>query len=264
MTNNRKIANSVFNELRKEGLIPVNVQFSNGYFIFEKGEDAVVHFKIKGVNKWKFGMWIDINDVDEAVQVFAQHIDYIDKFKPSRSIFCEVVSRETLLGITKKKSNSHWAYYRIIEMVKHIKNNPRLAFVQESTSSFKYVTEPLIKLYLKEEKECCLDRLHENKEHLVKDIFAYKQNQLAIKILLAKKLPVVKSVTLIDRNASGMWRMSPRYEVRVVFNRVNNNNKIQGKKMSDALNSVKLFTETNTEFRVFLEKVSRDTEWYEN
>ena len=261
MTNNRKIANSVFNELRREGLIPVNVQFLDGYFIFEKGEDAVVHFKIKGVNKWKFGMWIDINDVNEAVQVFAQHIDYIDKFKPSRSTFCEVVSRETLLGVTKKKSNSHWAYYRIIKMVKHIKNNPRLAFVQEGTYS-KYVPEPLIKLYLKEGKEHCLNILYEKKEHLVKDILAYRQNQLAIKILLAKKLPVIKSVSLIDRNANGVWRISPRYEVRVVFNRVNNNNKIQGKKMSDALNSVKLFTETNTEFRVFLEKVSRDTEWY--
>lgn len=263
MTNNRKIANSIFNELRKEGLTPVNVQFSNGYFIFEKGEDAVVHFKIKGVNKWKFGMWIDINNTDKAVQVFAQHIDYIDKFKPSCSTFCEVVSRKTLLGITKKKSNSYWAYCCIIKMIKHIKNNPRLAFVQEDTYS-KYVPEPLMELYLKERKEYYLDRLYENKEHLVKDILPYRQNQLAIKILLAKKLPVVKSVTLIDRNASGMWRMSPRYEVRVVFNRVNNNNKIQGKKMSDALNSVKLFTETNTEFRVFLEKVSRDTEWYEN
>lgn len=261
MTNNRKIANSVFNELRNEGLVPVNVQFSNGYFIFEKGEDAVVHFKIKGVNKWKFGMWIDINDVDKAVQVFAQHIDYIDKFKPSCSTFCEVVSRETLLGITKKKSNSYWAYYRIIKMVKHIKNNPRLAFVQEGTYS-KYVPEPLIKLYLKEEKEHCLDRLYENKEHLVKDILAYRQNQLAIKVLLAKKLPVIKSVTLIDRNAIGVCRISPRYEVRFVFNRVSNNKKIQGKKMNDAFDSVKLFTKTNTDFTFFLEKVSRDTEWY--
>lgn len=261
MTNNRKIANSIFNELRKEGLIPVNVQFSNGYFIFEKGEDAVVHFKIKGVNKWKFGIWIDINDANKAIQVFAQHIDYINKFKPSDSTFCEVVSRKTLLGITKAKSNSYWAYYCIIKMIKHIKNNPRLAFVQEDTYS-KYVPEPLMKLYLKERKEYYLYRLYENKEHLVEDILPYKQNQLAIKILLAKKLPVIKSVTLIDRNAIGVCRISPRYEVRFVFNRVSDNKKIQGKKMSDAFDSVKLFTKTNTELRFFLEEVSRDTEWY--
>ena len=94
---NREAAEKVFSYIRKNKIVPVNIQYGNCYFIFDKGEDGVVHFEIKGLHNWKFAMWVNTNP-DElknekgeeypAIQFFCQHKTNIDKFKPSRSFFC--------------------------------------------------------------------------------------------------------------------------------------------------------------------------------
>ncbi|MSA02212.1 hypothetical protein GKG42_07210 [Lactonifactor sp. BIOML-A2] len=43
MTNNRKIAEMLFDEIRKMGFTPYNIQYGNGYFIFDRGQDSVIH-----------------------------------------------------------------------------------------------------------------------------------------------------------------------------------------------------------------------------
>ena len=126
MTNNRKIANSIFNTLRKEGIIVTGVEFLDGYFIFAMGEDSVVHFHVKGLKNWKFGIWINMDYEKQTIKCFAQHEQFIDKFKPSDSLFLETVSRYSLCSLIENKDNARWVYYDIIKMIKHIKNNPRI------------------------------------------------------------------------------------------------------------------------------------------
>lgn len=101
---NKKIADKIFDMLKLYGIeVDSNAtQFGNGYFIFEMGGNSVVHFDIRGVwlKDYRFGMWIDSDRLDNdstytdheghtrirpVVQFFAQHKDYIDKFKPSAS-----------------------------------------------------------------------------------------------------------------------------------------------------------------------------------
>ena len=101
---NKKIANKIFDMLKLYGIeVDSNAtQFGNGYFLFEMGGNSVVHFDIKGfwLKDYRFGMWIDADRLDNdstytdhkghthirpVVHFFAQHKDYIDKFKPSAS-----------------------------------------------------------------------------------------------------------------------------------------------------------------------------------
>lgn len=61
--------------------------YMDGYYIFDMGKDSVCHFKVNGIKKWLFAIWVQpIKDSDEyQFDLFGQHVDYIDKFKPSRS-----------------------------------------------------------------------------------------------------------------------------------------------------------------------------------
>lgn len=128
MTKNREIAEKMFSVMRKLGYKPYDIKYGNGYFIFDMGEDSVVHFKLKGVWKsWLFGMWIRSENLDKTeeiteenrnenlvVQLFCQNEDWIDKFKPSRSSLCREFDRDdyqrdcmdyeirTMLGMIKK------------------------------------------------------------------------------------------------------------------------------------------------------------------
>ena len=53
---NKEIAELMFSKMRKFGFTPYDIEYGNGYSLFEMGEDSVVHFKIKEVWKnWKFG-----------------------------------------------------------------------------------------------------------------------------------------------------------------------------------------------------------------
>ena len=60
----REAAEKVFNYIRENKFEPTNIQYGDGYFIFDMGADGVVHFKIKGLHGWKFAMWIE-TDVEK-------------------------------------------------------------------------------------------------------------------------------------------------------------------------------------------------------
>lgn len=261
MTNNRKIANSVFNILRKAGLIPVDVQFGNGYFIFEHGEDSVVHFHIKSVKNWKFGMWIDTS-IDNAVQVFAQNEMWIDKFKPSRSIFLENISKTTLKRVARNKDSAEYNYMGVVKMIQHIKNNPRIAAVQDYNCGM-YIEEPLAKMLW----DCKISRLkdisYDVKKYVTHELIECKRNALAVKILKMKNPEIIKDAHIDDCNSDGIV-CYPRYEICIVFNRMAEDDEEQANYMNEAMKSVyKIFSRRNTCIRYFVGKESRDCEWYE-
>ena len=261
MTNNRKIANSVFNVLRKEGLIPVDVQFGNGYFIFEYGEDSVVHFHIKGVKNWKFGMWIDTS-IGDVVQVFAQNEMWIDKFKPSRSVFSENISKKTLKNVARHKDSAQCAYIKVVEMIMHIKNNPHIATIQDYYCGM-YIREPLAKMLF----DCKISRLkdisYDVKKYVTYELIECRRNALALKILKSKNPAIIKDAYIHDCNSYGIT-CSPRYEVRIVFNRLAKSDEKQGYYMNEAIKPVqKIFSRHNSWVRYFVGTDSRDSEWYE-
>ena len=70
-----------------------DINFHNGYFLFEGDEDSIIDFKIKGLDSWLFGAWVCKDEhEDKYLQVFCQYEMFIDKFKPSRGDFSIAVN----------------------------------------------------------------------------------------------------------------------------------------------------------------------------
>lgn len=88
MLNKREFIEKIFNEIEEESnyrLKIIDKTFNSGYYIFEFGEDSVCYFKIKNLKRWQFGLWIRQHNDSEnyVVDLFGEHEDYIDKFKPT-------------------------------------------------------------------------------------------------------------------------------------------------------------------------------------
>lgn len=72
---------------------PVDIEYGDGYFIFGRGSNSVVSFRVAEAPGWLFGIWYRIEEsvkADKTVysfhyEVFAQYEQFIDKFKPSYS-----------------------------------------------------------------------------------------------------------------------------------------------------------------------------------
>jgi len=56
--------------------------FLNHYFIFEMEKNAICHFRVKQIPGWEFGIWIY---KDGETKLIGEHIEFVDKFKPSRT-----------------------------------------------------------------------------------------------------------------------------------------------------------------------------------
>lgn len=85
-TKQKKWTKDILKYLEAHGLHPVDVQYGNGYFIFEHGKDMVIHFHIKECKGWKFGIWWNL-DGKKNFDFFTQFEQTIDKFKPAASLF---------------------------------------------------------------------------------------------------------------------------------------------------------------------------------
>lgn len=88
---NREIFELLISSAKKQGYDIIDVKWVNSYFVFETGEDSIVHFKIKQCRGWLFGMWFIDGTDDEPnkrrFELFGQPENCIDKFKPSYSYF---------------------------------------------------------------------------------------------------------------------------------------------------------------------------------
>lgn len=89
------------------------VRYGNGYFIFYKGPNSVCHFSIKETPGWKYGIWLGHKG---QYEIFGEHIDLIDKFKPSRTYVSHMNDMESFL-----------------KQVQAIQENPKLYFVDSLT-----------------------------------------------------------------------------------------------------------------------------------
>ena len=218
----RDAAEKVFNYIKKNQFKPINITYGNGYFIFDKGEDGVVHFQIKGLHGWKFAMWIN-TDPEElkdkngkeypAVYFFCQHKLNIDKFKPSRSHFCIEYSLRDI------EDTTDCGLYEIREMLQMIKRHPLVSFAMDCNYS-QYYNKSYIMCYLGMK----MFRMKRKTKEWLLDTFTRVWH--GSKVLFIKKYKVVDSVRFIDNNTNG-WKCSPRYDMMIHFKKISGDEGIQ-------------------------------------
>ena len=134
---NHSIADMLFNWLEHEGVVATNIKSLYSYFLFCFYPNSVYHFNVKGLSdKWKFGMWI--HDVESCisketnvlVEVFCQHEDKIDKFKPSASdILVQLSYNDFVNTLNNNVTGLDTFVHNIKKSVKFIKIHPLLAYV---------------------------------------------------------------------------------------------------------------------------------------
>lgn len=220
----REVAEKIFSHMKENKFTPINIEYGNGYFIFDHGEDGVVHFNVKGLRHWKFGMWINTNAEDlkndngedyPAVQFFCRHTLDLDKFKPSRSFLKADISLDSI------EEDDPWEFYEIKEILQMIKKHPLVAFAM-SWSMNNYCDESYLGFYLK--------RVYRENKYKVKEW--WKDARVRIwhgsKVWFIKKYKVVDSVELVDGNSDG-WKTYPRYEMKIHFKKISDDEQEQGK-----------------------------------
>lgn len=202
---NREIAELMFDRIREHGFTPYEINYGNGYFLFEMGEDSVVHFRIKEVWKnWKFGMWIDSSALDEynvdenketpyekeenVVQIFCQHEHLLDKFKPSRSALCVEFKQCDF-----KNPATYWDY-QLDDMLKMIMYHPVMCWNEFCGNHAGYYDRRSFLLpFLKYESEYVFREI----ERVVKTAFFL--NYTKAKLFLMKRFSkVLADVKLYD------------------------------------------------------------------
>lgn len=120
--NYKRRTNQLLKSLEEKGYHPKDVNFLDGYFLFEHGKNMVVNFHIKECKGWLFGIWWNLEG-EEELDFFAQYERTIDKFKPSAStIKAENVS------VPKNKKEWNSFNYDVLPILNFIKNNKYQAY----------------------------------------------------------------------------------------------------------------------------------------
>ena len=227
MTKNRRIAERMFEVIRSFGFEPYDIQYGNGYFVFDRGEDSVIHFRVKGVWKhWKFGMWVNseylketyreeeknmkYEDYYKVVQIFAQHDTWIDKFKPSRSSLCveyDACDWEHHLDGTYK-----YPFIRLESMLNMMRRHPFMCYAEFCGDYAGYYSKSFLAQYIKYESK---DKLRTLEEKLAVAIW---YPWTLFKCYFARKAKCISELTIhnFEKENPG-WSTNYKYEVRVKF-----------------------------------------------
>lgn len=213
----REAAEKIFNYLRENKFQPINIRYGDGYFIFDMGEDSVVHFNIKGLYGWWFAMWIQTDpeklkeDEKEypAIQFFCQHKLNIDKFKPSRSFFLKE------LYLNEVESDNDWDFYDIKKMLQMIKRHPFISFTMDGHEECYYNKSYF--LYF------IYHWFYKVKSKLKKQWRSiYIKIWHGSKVWFINRYKVVDHAELIDQN-NDCFEVSPRYSFKIHFKVIEEN-----------------------------------------
>lgn len=225
----RDVAEKIFTYIRNNKFNPINIEYGNGYFIFDRGEDSVIHFSIKGLNGWKFAMWLDDVDDEEdnkkeciKIRFFCQHKLNIDKFKPSRSFFLEEID------FSDVDKNNDWNFWGIKKMLKMIQRHPFVSFSMDCKEGY-YSDNSYILYYIGAK----LYHTRKALKGLLKNSFIRFWHGSKVKLI--NRYNVVNYAKLVDRNIDG-WVVSPRYEFQIHFNVISDNEDIQSEAEVKVLN----------------------------
>lgn len=87
--NTTEIRNYILDYIRKDAGVDItDIKSENSYYLLDLGKNSMTSFKVKGCSRWLFGLWVikqPEDDPDCRVELFGQHTDYIDEFKPTSS-----------------------------------------------------------------------------------------------------------------------------------------------------------------------------------
>ena len=100
-------------------------------------------------------------------------------------------------------------------MLKHIKYHPLFSFAQDSGYD-KYIS---IRSCLLNYLTICYSNIKYDIKGLLKQVPVYWW--MKFKISLCKNYKIVKSIEIIDKNTDG-WRCYPRYDCRIIFKNLYN------------------------------------------
>ena len=222
MTKNREIAEMMFDIIKDYGFRPYDIKYGNGYFICDRGEDSIIHFKIRGCRGWKFGIWVNSEYLNEenrkeepdtygdgykVISLFAQYEKDIDKFKPSASAFCvEYGAREW-----EKHSQYANPWYQIKEMIGMIKRHPFISYAGQAGYYAGYFDKSFL-LYFLENR--CKDAVIDIRKVFNK---AFHLTWLNFKLLLARS-EVIDSIEIEDfQKENPGWSTSYLHKVKITF-----------------------------------------------
>lgn len=227
MTKNREIAEHMFEVMRGFGFKPYDINYGNGYFLFDMGEDSVVHFRLQGVWKhWQFGMWIRseyledkyreeeksmaCEDYYKVVQIFAQHDTWIDKFKPSRCSLCvqyEACDWERMINGSYAR-----AWWELEDMLKMMRRHPFMCYAEFCGERAGYYTGSFLAEFIKYETQ---DKIRKLKDGLN---IAIWYPWTLFKCFFARRSKCISELTIYDfeKENPGL-STSYKYEVRVEF-----------------------------------------------
>lgn len=212
---NSHIIDSVFDSIKKFGYTPYNIEKMNGYFIFDMGEDSVVHFRLRGVWKhWKFGMWINSDALKSdkndkiVVSVFCQHDHNIDKFKPSRSELCVKFTVEDCKNKKYYMDNNQPYYvdYQLHNMLSMIHRHPFMCYDGYCGECTGCTGTSFIWNYICSESDIFYNK---SKKNFYK---AFVLPYCRLKMYIVSKNKMVKSANVIESDFT-----DPLYYMNIVF-----------------------------------------------
>ena len=210
----KKIKEQIFAELEDLGFHVTNVNVGDGYYLFDMGKNSVVHFSIKEIRKWRFGIWItdDKEKKEYNVSLFGDKIRWIDKFKPSAT---PISTKDTVPFAWNDQTRGHysdvgfivWHIYDQLAKLKYNRHIGEYALHRgyDSFMSFVWnefwwydICKPLKKFY---------------ENHVVEKVYGFVLWTLGLKYHKYVKLRPVR-----DRNDDfNGWSVSPRYETGVEY-----------------------------------------------
>ena len=221
---NKETAEKIFDTIQSNHFTPININYENGYFIFDMGEDSVVRFEIKGLHGWKFAIWIDRKDGEleyPSVQFFCQHILNIDKFKPSRSFFLADIEPSYF-------KNEGLIKYRIMPIIKMIKRHPFVSFAMDANES-QYYNGSYFGKYVEIKSYRIINKMKNWWNDTITKIWH------GTKVWFIKRYKVVDTVKFIDKNSGG-FICSPRSELHIHFKELSKDEETQSKAELKVLN----------------------------
>ena len=210
----REVAELIFNYIKSIGFTPYNIKYRNGYFIFDKGEDGVIHFSIKGLYGWKFAMWINTNKDElksedgkreySALQFFTQHEDNIDKFKPSRSCFLAEYN------IRDIENPAPYQWYQIKNIIKMIKWHPFISHYYDKCECCEFTGNSFIYEYISRKCYVIFDSIKQTYKDWVPITW------VRLKLLFCGKNKIIDNIKITDGNSHGCIS-SPRWTLNLLF-----------------------------------------------
>lgn len=219
MTKNREIAEFILGKMKEYGYEPYDIEYGNGYFLFDMGGDSVVHFRCKGVWKhWKFGMWVqsgllEASEEDKKkyklISVFAQYDTCINKFKPTAS---EVVVEFNANEWDETRENNGLWLWDLEHMLNMMRRHPFMCYAGFCGEDKGYYDGSFIWSFLKYESFFL-------KQMIIKKVqTAFWLPYTKAKIFLAKHNKYVKNIELYDfEKENPGWSTDYLYQVRVTF-----------------------------------------------